>query len=177
MTKFLLTPLREGRPPPARTETLKETSFLLTPLREGRRRGAQPNGRAGVISTHAPAGGATLVPLILRPSAPFLLTPLREGRPVLLCRRVNNVKPISTHAPAGGATRSRIITSAISSHFYSRPCGRGDVPGWLLASRPFTFLLTPLREGRQLRNGFNQAIDQHFYSRPCGRGDSQAGGI
>ena len=78
-----------------------------------------------LISTHAPAGGATgsrsacslildrflLTPLREGRQAPvvphwawgvFLLTPLREGRPecdVLLLRR---------------------------KHFYSRPCGRGD---------------------------------------------------
>ena len=60
------------------------------------------------ISTHAPAGGAT---------GGYMAEGLGQGF-------------ISTHAPAGGATRSRIITSAISSHFYSRPCGRGD-PGAL----------------------------------------------
>ena len=57
-----------------------------------------------MISTHAPAGGATarakLPPELGRL---FLLTPLREGR-----RRA--------------ALKSRIG----DVHFYSRPCGRGD---------------------------------------------------
>ena len=56
----------------------------------------------------------------------FLLTPLREGRP-----------------PARGEFLRR------RAHFYSRPCGRGDI--------------------RQMRAGSNPVA--HFYSRPCGRGD------
>ena len=57
--KFLLTPLREGRP---RAEALCRQSipFLLTPLREGRHeelRGSLK--KLTDISTHAPAGGAT----------------------------------------------------------------------------------------------------------------------
>ena len=101
------------------------------------------------ISTHAPAGGATgtaqlggregsyfysrpcgrgdlrsgqCKPMQLR----FLLTPLREGRLYqlgdhrLMCG-------ISTHAPAGGATCGRCCSSGQNHHFYSRPCGRGDM--------------------------------------------------
>ena len=57
---------------------------------------------AQIISTHAPAGGAT-----------WLTYELITGA------------WISTHAPAGGAT---LLTSIPTSarHFYSRPCGRGD---------------------------------------------------
>ena len=57
-----------------------------------------------VISTHAPAGGATPprgTPATARPS--FLLTPLREGR-LGLYRWDEKNEVISTHAPAGGAT-------------------------------------------------------------------------
>ena len=56
------------------------------------------------ISTHAPAGGATFY--VYEPKRrliQFLLTPLREGRL--------------------GVTASLLC----SAHFYSRPCGRGDV--------------------------------------------------
>ena len=83
---------------------------------------------AGIISTHAPAGGATrkatrrATPeayFYSRPcgrgdNAPspatglqskFLLTPLREGRPVA-GRQPPAAADISTHAPAGGATGS-----------------------------------------------------------------------
>ena len=77
------------------------------------------------ISTHAPAGGAT------RAQSP-------DGRHEL----------ISTHAPAGGATRPGRRAMLLLSHFYSRPCGRGDCN----------------RYRRRLANC-------HFYSRPCGRGD------
>ena len=55
---FLLTPLREGRrwlPGTCCAAVL----FLLTPLREGRLRNADDLPRLFVISTHAPAGGAT----------------------------------------------------------------------------------------------------------------------
>ena len=57
------------------------------------------------ISTHAPAGGATCAPT-------------KEVQGFV----------ISTHAPAGGATENRALRSALTSNFYSRPCGRGD-PG------------------------------------------------
>ena len=58
----------------------------------------------------------------------FLLTPLREGR-LRLAR--NTPRP--------------------STYFYSRPCGRGDIPAAVHALREQRiFLLTPLREGRLL---------------------------
>ena len=80
----------------------KLTPFLLTPLREGRQKPyrrcptrmyfySRPCGRGDadsvqelidfIISTHAPAGGATSMGIIDDP-----------------------IKNISTHAPAGGAT-------------------------------------------------------------------------
>ena len=55
--------------------------FLLTPLREGRHGIALALLDLRVISTHAPAGGATYN--AARPrfeNKLFLLTPLREGR-------------------------------------------------------------------------------------------------
>ena len=79
-----------------------------------------------------------------------------------------------------------------SPHFYSRPCGRGDTESTrsLIASsisthapaggatphengRPhcrYSFLLTPLREGRPFPIT-EAASSSYFYSRPCGRGD------
>ena len=57
------------------------------------------------ISTHAPAGGATLNHLLrLKAVLQFLLTPLREGR-----RYIN------------------LIGRFLLQYFYSRPCGRGDL--------------------------------------------------
>ena len=104
-TKFLLTPLREGR----RTVPSRYASrllFLLTPLREGRRSGEPQHLPYQHISTHAPAGGATLaVERDGKPNEQFLLTPLREGRPLVVAV-IGDVLRISTHAPAGGATVS-----------------------------------------------------------------------
>ena len=158
-----------GATPVSHTEGEAIALFLLTPLREGRLeldvlalclvdfysrpcgRGdfsQSPVGPPGVISTHAPAGGATkpyfLINLIF---SLFLLTPLREGRPAA-GRDRKKMAEISTHAPAGGATdhvRQLVRAEAISTHapaggatrgcgcccascrnFYSRPCGRGD---------------------------------------------------
>ena len=147
--RFLLTPLREGRPFISQSVTALLGAFLLTPLREGRQLLAayssyvsnfysRPCGRGDAsvastaaqpfsISTHAPAGGATIV---------FLDGHL-AGR------------DISTHAPAGGATAAP----------------RKDM------SEEYVFLLTPLREGRLPWRGLETA-PSHFYSRPCGRGDS-----
>ena len=124
-----------------------------------------------LVSIHAPARGATLVPVMLilaplsfnpRPCARgdfhvtrtvrtyhvFQSTPLREGRHRLqhfwqLFGRV------SIHAPARGATR-HVQRAGIRSHcFNPRPCARGD--GNLLSS------ITSA-------NRFNP--------RPCARGDS-----
>ena len=76
---------------------------------------------------------------------------------------------ISTHAPAGGATHSNVRHMRMETHFYSRPCGRGDaavisdLPSHVISTHapaggatnmslndgsPTIFLLTPLREGR-----------------------------
>ena len=143
----------------------------------------------------------------------FLLTPLREGRRLTLEQLEMRVH-ISTHAPAGGATSGAGANGIARSHFYSRPCGRGDAHGRTYGSfrqisthapaggatpplpggpTTYSFLLTPLREGRRqhvflkVRNGiisthapaggatrghFQPDIhNRHFYSRPCGRGD------
>ena len=107
--------------------------FLLTPLREGRLRRHDGLHRAGmhfysrpcgrgdfaasislrscIISTHAPAGGAT-------GCKPYSFP---------------NWK-ISTHAPAGGATSQVVCVEDGTYYFYSRPCGRGDAarcaPRW-----------------------------------------------
>ena len=102
--------------------------FLLTPLREGRLRRHDGLHRAGmhfysrpcgrgdfaasislrscIISTHAPAGGAT-------GCKPYSFP---------------NWK-ISTHAPAGGATSHVVCVEDGTYYFYSRPCGRGDISG------------------------------------------------
>ena len=83
---------------------------------------------------------------------------------------------ISTHAPAGGATQDSYVRCMGKKHFYSRPCGRGDVmvaqpvkPSTSISTHApaggatqqqkslrmhrLVFLLTPLREGRLVRYG------------------------
>ena len=123
--------------------------FLLTPLREGRPGGMWRKRHGTTISTHAPAGGATRIstasncwstyfysrpcgrgdccPFLRRPPCRrFLLTPLREGRRHTALRR-GLADFISTHAPAGGATRRDGRPQPAARHFYSRPCGRGDI--------------------------------------------------
>ena len=149
LTKFLLTPLREGRPS-SRTSSPGRPDFYSRPCGRGDLvvlrpvfvyedfysrpcgRGdssqasssssilyfySRPCGRGDIpkvgfnvplviISTHAPAGGATgyLYDTAAYDSL-FLLTPLREGRREATAKAVQRI-PISTHAPAGGATQS-----------------------------------------------------------------------
>ena len=56
--------------------------FLLTPLREGRRHTPPDIDNNVSISTHAPAGGATITMYgDIYEQQPFLITHLREGRP------------------------------------------------------------------------------------------------
>ena len=62
--------------------------------------------------------------------------------------QIVNIAIISTHAPAGGAT---IIAEC--------------------EEQGIQFLLTPLREGRQIAEYLRRMIFSNFYSRPCGRGD------
>ena len=120
----------------------------------------------------------------------FLLTPLREGRRLTLEQLEMRVH-ISTHAPAGGATSGAGANGIARSHFYSRPCGRGDAHGRTYGSfrqisthapaggatpplpggpTTYSFLLTPLREGRLSSPSVRNKVF-NFYSRPCGRGD------
>ena len=99
---FLLTPLREGRPY-EKLRGMEDELFLLTPLREGRLSYCGLSDHGSIISTHAPAGGATSRDNSFYGSGLFLLTPLREGRPFRL-RLLAYSFVISTHAPAGGAT-------------------------------------------------------------------------
>ena len=169
--RFLLTPLREGRRPAGAGSWGCPSSFLLTPLREGR----PPHSRvisvkAVSISTHAPAGGATHAELIFDlPAHISTHAPAGGATGGMLC--IGCSPCISTHAPAGGATvplTSMRIASTVflltplregrpaarfsrfvpAFHFYSRPCGRGDIHTSFRPSLPLLFLLTPLREGR-----------------------------
>ena len=171
----------------------KNNLFLLTPLREGRPLPPSSGRTQPRISTHAPAGGATVTGLAdPDQDLGFLLTPLREGRPedaldaahkaiisthapaggaTGYCCILSSNSSISTHAPAGGATdspRGRAAGGRISTH---APAGGATLPSSNSIEERSVFLLTPLREGRQkaARRRCNGCVN--FYSRPCGRGD------
>ena len=148
-----------------------------------------------IISTHAPAGGATGIQaggaeggvnfysrscgrgdllqlrLWLRVTV-FLLTPLREGRPLSLLSPTPSVT-ISTHAPAGGATRRPGKGIPARQNFYSRPCGRGDACLRYAVGIDKISTHAPAGGATAL-----QARIQYgwinFYSRPCGRGDASS---
>ena len=99
---FLLTPLREGRLPSG-SQIIPADQFLLTPLREGRHHPDPTGDRPDTISTHAPAGGATVDKIGL-----FKVQQHFYSRP---CGR-------------GDGQRGQQRTH--QHDFYSRPCGRGD---------------------------------------------------
>ena len=83
---------------------------------------------AVIISTHAPAGGATYK----------------------VSTRVLTVRCISTHAPAGGATWMIRSYKGGGLIFLLTPLREGRQEQSKDAARYATFLLTPLREGRQM---------------------------
>ena len=81
----------------------RPTHFYSRPCGRGDTEAQEAVKKPILISTHAPAGGATVAFAMARTvQSPFLLTPLREGRP-------NDQKQY-----------------ALMGYFYSRPCGRGD---------------------------------------------------
>ena len=144
--QFLLTPLREGRPGRISAVTVLDNFYSRPCGRGDRRRLAACVDR--LISTHAPAGGATQS-----------------------TENDTEQKYISTHAPAGGATAGGEPGAgerhAITTH---APAGGATRKGLDMDAQKLVFLLTPLREGR--RSGSRPAQSpRYFYSRPCGRGD------
>ena len=169
-SRFLLTPLREGRR--VRSAALHvHGAFLLTPLREGRQELRSWAAGKDLISTHAPAGVATPAAYLADTDGEeFLLTPLREGR--RRRRRLHTDAADFYSRPCGRGDDLRPVFFRRAKHFYSRPCGRGDlrrrhdreVQGRISTHAPaggatrtklhslrklFKFLLTPLREGRR----------------------------
>ena len=145
---FLLTPLREGR----RVEKEKWTlnlSFLLTPLREGRRHSHAMLDGEIVISTHAPAGGATSSTSSSRCTAPHFYS-----------------------RPCGRGDTLPSVAHTVGSTFLLTPLREGRHVERSLMAAPELFLLTPLREGRPEGVG-DSSESVHFYSRPCGRGDQK----
>ena len=123
-----------------------QSPFLLTPLREGRHRKhaifdrkldfySRPCGRGDasrkwsaplpiLISTHAPAGGATISNNGSSELVVFLLTPLREGRPKPFA--IAMLVPYFYSRPCGRGDQCEGTPLFFATYFYSRPCGRGD---------------------------------------------------
>ena len=160
---FLLTPLREGRPPIVLAlsrigndfysrpcgrgdvtdapYTYTETEFLLTPLREGRRGAHRYRRRAKKHFYSRPCGrGDPSAGSPYTTPGQFLLTPLREGR------------------------RSMINTKHVLSVFLLTPLREGRRPWGRRGSTQNGFLLTPLREGRRgadVRHPRPQGISTH----------------
>ncbi len=147
---FLLTPLREGRLLPCAVQAEGQVYFYSRPCGRGDVLPICQRHNLCRISTHAPAGGATI---------------RWNGR-------ADYVGRISTHAPAGGATPRRtardLPPDAISTH---APAGGATPPPAPLSRPQPPFLLTPLREGRRVSTWAMGKWSMHFYSRPCGRGD------
>ena len=121
------------------------------------------------ISTHAPAGGAT-VSTELNELTGYISTHAPAGGATENRAKYAQKYMISTHAPAGGATahhRLRGRRRPISTH---APAGGATCTIPELIEKYGLFLLTPLREGRRLP-ACAKTLCPYFYSRPCGRGD------
>ena len=125
---FLLTPLREGRQTPSRRMRPKIANFYSRPCGRGDRADLSCREIQIQISTHAPAGGATRKHLIVvfHTTEQFLLTPLREGR-----HGIARVRPEQRGVFLLTPLREGRLAAVypywlVASHFYSRPCGRGD---------------------------------------------------
>ena len=155
---------------------------------------ALPKNLDEIISTHAPAGGATEIlsvsrfhglhfysrpcgrgdrpiPRRTRTGRRFLLTPLREGRREAAIKN-RNIGYISTHAPAGGATgRGRPAAQGYQHISTHAPAGGATQSSRRCIFMKGIFLLTPLREGRHSCRASSYRVCRNFYSRPCGRGD------
>ena len=144
--------------------------FYSRPCGRGDGGGARAAHGDVVISTHAPAGGATVALSANALREVFLLTPLREGRR-RGGQRCEHCRCISTHAPAGGATRGTSCPCLSLCNFYSRPCGRGDVQHRCdFAQRTHISTHAPAG-GATCRRRIRWSRLRDFYSRPCGRGD------
>ena len=128
---FLLTPLREGRPAFICVSCVKSALFLLTPLREGRPRVHRDHNAAYEISTHAPAGGATVAGR-LQIRNWEISTHAPAGGATMAQKKRRRKKLISTHAPAGGAT-------AIFHKSVMRFCGKLPKDDTVLCLASFGF--------------------------------------
>ena len=148
-----------------------------------------------MISTHAPAGGATYWEILFEQWDAFLLTPLREGRPFPIteaasssyfysrpCGRGDQSRlpspcwcRISTHAPAGGATNARGLPYFLLHISTHAPAGGATAVGLNPKKQMLLFLLTPLREGRPLLRHFVVTFCIVFLLTPLREGRHTAG--
>ena len=173
--RFLLTPLREGRPVHGKVNSLA-LQFLLTPLREGRpstRRALPP---VGCNFYSRPCGrGDCWLPGTCCAAVLFLLTPLREGR--------RTASPPSGgycvnfySRPCGRGDVNAQLQAQSGNHFYSRPCGRGDALPAMFQAQVEDISTHAPAGGATRRNPGCRSDRHNFYSRPCGRGDRSAFG-
>ena len=106
--------------------------FQFTPLREGRRDERVRECHQELISIHAPAGGATWKCWKNRRRVLFQFTPLREGRQ--LSELLNAETWLFQFTPLREGRRWLSNEKKNDpNYFNSRPCGRGDVAGPLVA--------------------------------------------
>ena len=114
---FLLTPLREGRRP-IRAITACPEYFYSRPCGRGDR-GLLAFLSAPSISTHAPAGGATIAAKGKENEHGTISTHAPAGGATILFADLELAGRISTHAPAGGATDWNLLKKLqiyISTH-------------------------------------------------------------
>ena len=145
--------------------------FLLTPLREGRLQALYRAFDSKIISTHAPAGGATCTsPKQGQPTAISTHAPA-GGATYTMIEYKYTIK-ISTHAPAGGATMEiyhQLKIYEISTH---APAGGATLRGLIILGAIYDFYLLACGRGDRSRPPAGQG-GSYFYSRPCGRGDAR----
>ena len=122
------------------------------------------------ISTHAPAGGATLNRREQRVDVAISTHAPAGGATEKLVTVSIYSFAISTHAPAGGATKIWPGSKKPDDPFLLTPLREGRPCHALISASRARFLLTPLREGRPTE-AIIKISETHFYSRPCGRGD------
>ena len=143
--------------------------FLLTPLREGRP-GMMPPHRSYLDFYSRPCGRGDQDDFIQHLRCPPYFYSRPCGRGDLDVRQIVAAVTISTHAPAGGATALRRIRKMVRDIFLLTPLREGRLRAPSHTRKSGAFLLTPLREGRLLCP-VNRPVRSDFYSRPCGRGD------
>ena len=153
-----------------RTGSKNVNLFLLTPLREGRPpRGGKSNPLSPYFYSRPCGRGDTISQSVTALLGAFLLTPLREGRRTALvptfgrqhfysrpCGRGDRFGTQASFAmeiyfysrPCGRGDLDLERVPAHDRDFYSRPCGRGDQHDFCGRGEEWKFLLTPLREGR-----------------------------